>query len=109
MQPTAEGTVRGPDTASVRALEEPGKVYAVYIHHGRVVKDAKPRYQVEGSPISRQLTLQLPRGAYTAKWRDTRTGSDVKSEEFSVAGAGQEAWLPSPVYAEDIALVVRAK
>ncbi|MCX6633233.1 MAG: hypothetical protein NTW28_37025, partial [Candidatus Solibacter sp.] len=109
MPPCAEGVVRGPDGVAVRALEEPGKVYAVYIHHGRTVKGAKPPYQVDGAAASREITLQLPRGAYTAKWRDTRTGLDVKTEGFRVASQGQETRLASPVYAEDIALVVRAK
>jgi hypothetical protein len=113
MQPAAEGMVRGPEGAAVRTLEEPGKTYAVYIHHGRVMKDSKPRFQVDDLAMSRQLTLQLPRGTYTARWRDTRSGLDVKVEKFAVTfgvtGAGQEARLSSPVYAEDIALVVRAE
>jgi len=109
MQPAAEGTVRGPEGAAVRALEEPGKLYAAYIHHGRVVKDGKPRFQVDGLAMSRQVTLQLPGGTYTARWRDTRSGLDVKVEEFAVTGPGQAAKLASPVYAEDIALVVRAE
>jgi hypothetical protein len=109
MQPAAAGIVGGPEGASARALEEPGKLYAVYIHHGRVVKDGKPRFQVDGLAISRQLTLRLPRGTYTAKWRDTRTGLDVKVEKLEVTSPGQEARLTSPVYAEDIALVVRAE
>jgi hypothetical protein len=109
MQPATEGVVRVPEGASVRALEEPGKVYAVYIHHGRVVKDGKPRFQVDESPASRQVTLQLPRGSYTAVWRDTRSGLDVKTEKLMVTGSREEARLTSPVYAEDIALVVRAR
>ena len=32
----------------MRALEEPGKLYAVYIHHGRVMKDARPRFRLMG-------------------------------------------------------------
>lgn len=108
MQSADEGTVSGPEEASVRALEEPGKAYAIYIHHGRVVKDGKPRFQVDGVAASRQFTLKLPRGRYTAKWRDTRSGADVKVEEFEITGPHEEARLTSPVYAEDISLQVRA-
>jgi hypothetical protein len=108
MQPSAESTVRGPEGSSVRALEEPGKLYAMYLHHGRIVKDGKPRFQVDGTPMSRQITLQLPRGAYRAQWRDTKRGEEVKSEEFEVTAPGEETHLESPVYAEDIALIVRA-
>ena len=59
MQPASEGMVRGPEGATVSALEEPNKIYAIYMHHGRVVKDARPRFQVDGLAASRQITLQL--------------------------------------------------
>jgi hypothetical protein len=104
MHPAAEGTVRGPEDATVRVLEETGKVYAIYMHHARVVKNAKPSYQVDESSSARAVSLQLPPGTHTARWRDTRSGADVKTESFQVSGAGVE--LTSPVYAEDIALLV---
>jgi hypothetical protein len=107
MRPTADGVVRGPEGASVRALEEPGKTYAVYLHHGRAVKGGRPQFQVDGTATARQITLRLPRGSYAARWRDTRSGLDAKVEEFKVTGDGGETRLASPVYAEDIALVVR--
>jgi hypothetical protein len=108
MQPAAEGAVQGPDGAAARALEEPGKVYAIYIHHGHEVKEGKPRFQVDQTAMSRQVTLQLPPGVYTATWRDTRTGSNAKVEKFAVARPARQATLTTPVYAEDIALIVRA-
>ena len=108
MQPAAEGLARGPDGASARALAEAGKVYAIYIHHGRAVKGAKPQYQVDATAAARQVTLRLPAGSYTAAWRDTRSGSDVKTETFD-ASAANDAVLTSPVYGEDIALLVRAR
>ena len=89
----------------MRALEVPGEVYAVYVQHGRTVKDGKPRYQVDGSVTAREVEVVLPQGSYRATWRDTRSGSDVKTE--LVEGAGAEVRLLSPVYGEDIALVVR--
>lgn len=108
MQPAAEGVVRGPEGTSVRALAEPGSVYAVYMHHGRAVKGAKPPYQVDAAALSRQLTLRLPPGDYTATWRDTRSGADAKSEKLRTTEEAPEVRLISPVYAEDIALIVRA-
>ena len=92
----------------MRALEVPGEVYAVYVHHGRIVKDGKPKYQVDDVAASRQIALPLPRGTYTAKWRDTRTGADVKTENLTVTTPSSETRLTSPAYAEDVALVVRA-
>jgi hypothetical protein len=108
MQPAAEGLVRGPEGAAARALEEPGKLYAIYIHHGHVVKDGQPRFQVDGAAMSRQVMLRLPRGTYVATWWDTHTGLDVKVEPFAVTSPVLPACLTTPVYAEDIALVVRA-
>jgi hypothetical protein len=107
MQPAARDLVRGPEDASVRTLEEPGAIYAAYIHHGRVVKDGKPHFQVDGVAASRQVTVHLPPGTYTAKWRDTRSGSDAKVEKFKVSSADQDVSLASPIYTEDIALVMR--
>ncbi len=91
MQPAPEGTVRGPEGASVRALEELGKLYAIYIHHGTVVKDGKPRFQVDERKASRPVTLQLPLGSYKATWRDTRSGRNVKAETIEVTSAGEGA------------------
>lgn len=108
MRPAAGSLVRGPEGASVRALAEPGRVYAVYIHHGHVEKGGKPPYQVDAAAQSRQLILRLPRGHYAATWRDTRSGADVKTEKFGTKGEPAEVRLSSPVYAEDIALIVRA-
>ena len=108
MRPAPDGTVRGPMDASVRALAEPGKVYAVYIGHARVLKDSKRPFQVDATAAAREVTLQLPPGSYRARWRDTRSGQDVKSENLKVSNPGREVRLTSPVYAEDVALVVRA-
>jgi hypothetical protein len=107
MKPAAQGFVRGPEGASVRALELPGEVYAAYLHHGRYVKDGKPRYQVDGAASSREIRMMLPAGNYEVRWRDTRSGKDVRKEK--VKGTGAEVRLASPVYAEDIALLVRKR
>ena len=92
----------------MRVLEDPGKLYAAYLHHARIVKDGKPKFQVDSAESARPVTLRLPPGSYRASWRDTRSGSDLKPEKFEVSTPGQETHLTSPVYAEDIALVVRS-
>ncbi len=109
MQPDTEVLVREPNGPSVRALSEPGKLYAIYMHHGRLVKDGKPKYQTDAARESRTIGLQLPAGSYTAIWRDTKTGIDSKPEAFVVKGAGTKTTLNSPAYSEDIALLIRAK
>ena len=108
MQPAAAGAVRGPEGASLRALQVPGEIYAVYMHQGRVVKEGKPRFQVDGTAVERQVRLELPGGRYTATWRDTKTGSNAKMERVTAGGPSREVRLTSPVYSEDIALLVRA-
>jgi hypothetical protein len=107
MEPMPETAVRGPEGASIRGLAEPGKVYAVYIHHGRVVKEADPRYQVDSAALARELTLRLPSGKYTATWRDPKTGANLKTEVIPVGAPEQDVRLTTPVYSEDLALLLR--
>ncbi len=109
MQPAAAGLVEGPEGASTRALVEPGQVYAIYIHHGRIVKDAKPRYQVDPARQSRHIALRLPPGAWTAQWSDPRTGAGTKTETVTVGAEAAPVRLQSPEYAEDAALLVRRR
>ena len=109
MRAMEAGRVSGPDGASVRALEEAGRVYAVYVHHGRVVRDAKPRYQTDQTAAVREIGIDLPAGKYAAVWRDTRTGREAKVERFTVQAGGEKKMLTSPVYADDIGLIVRAE
>lgn len=107
MQPAAN-LVQPTDDAQVRVLAEPGKVYAIYMHHGRVVKDAKPRYQVDARRAVRRIRLQLPAGAYRADWLDPVSGKKIKTEVLQAERDGLVS-LESPPYAEDIAILVRVK
>lgn len=101
MQPASD-VAAGPEGASVRVLAEPGKVYAVYIHHGHIVKDAKPRYQVDAATAVREIKLKLPPGKYSATWLNPKTGAKSK------AGPVRET-LRTPLYSEDLVLLVRAR
>jgi hypothetical protein len=85
-----------------RVLAEEGRQYAVYIHHGRPVKDAKPQYQVDGAERQAQVALDLPAGRYRAEWVDTRTGALPYGDTFE-HGGGKRV-LEGPKYREDIAL-----
>jgi hypothetical protein len=95
-----------PQGASARVLAEPGKAYAIYIHHGREVSRARPRYQVDSGPHEAKLALNLPAGSYRATWVNTKTGQ-ASREEFSHRGG--EKTLASPSYTEDIALRLMVK
>lgn len=80
-----------PAKATARVLAEPGKQYAVYLNGG----------------TRADLTLDLPKGTYTAEWVDTKTGKVAKSETLTHAGG--RAVVMSPEYAEDIALRIKVQ
>ncbi len=97
------GVIAGvPEGASARALAETGKQYAIYVHHGRIVKGGKPPYEVDTTRRTISLRLNLPDGRYRAEWVDPKSGRVLKSERC----AGP-ATLASPEYSEDIALRIR--
>ncbi len=91
---------------SARVLALAGKTYAVYLHHGRIVKDAKPGYQVDGASRTTKLSLQLPKGRYVVAWLSPKSGR--WSGRRTVIHGGGSCALESPVYTEDVALLVRA-
>ncbi|MBM3727049.1 MAG: glycoside hydrolase family 5 protein [Acidobacteria bacterium] len=93
---------RLPAGASAQARGAEGQVYAIYVHHGRIVKDAKPRYQVDPASQRLTLTLGLPDGTYRADWIHTRTGGLMRRD--TVQARGGEAAVLSPAYTQDIAL-----
>jgi hypothetical protein len=74
---------------TARALVEAGRAYAVYINGGTRV----------------DVVIELPAGAYTAEWLDTKTGKVARSERFSHDRGNKS--LGSPDYSEDIALAVK--
>lgn len=77
--------------ATVRALVDPGKAYAVYFKGG----------------VQADLSLDLPRGSYKAEWVNTKTGAVEKAEDFDHDGGTRK--LVSPAYEDDVALRVKAK
>jgi hypothetical protein len=109
MKPVRDLIAAGlPDGASARAMAEPGRQYAVYIHHGRVMPGFKPGYVVDGRKQYIQLELRLPAGEYRAVWANPRNGKTEREETFKHAEGTR--LLASPAYQEDIALkVVSAK
>lgn len=87
-----------------RALSEPGKAYAVYVHapagKGEPLKE--PLKEVEAP-----LVLELPGGSYEAQWLNPRRGTVETREAFDHKGG--EKTLTSPRFSEDIALRVVKK
>ncbi len=77
---------RLPEGVTVRVLAEHGHVYAAYIKSGHAVT----------------LTLELPKGSYSAEWVHPKTGETERPAAITHAGGSLE--LPVPRYDEDIAL-----
>jgi hypothetical protein len=105
LQPANDAIGGDVDGTQMRALAEPGVQYAIYVHHAREAKNAKPRVQVDAAPRTQEIRLKLPAGRYRAEWVNPKTGGVDASERFS-HGGGERA-LQSPSYTEDIALRVR--
>ena len=80
-----------PERGRAWALVEPGRAYAIYL--------------VGRGPV--ELTLELPAGVFRAEWINTLSGSLEREESFPHEGGPRR--LPSPDFAEDIALRVRAE
>ncbi|NLC59182.1 MAG: hypothetical protein GX774_20285 [Armatimonadetes bacterium] len=81
---------RVPAGREVRVLAEQGRAYARYVRDGTETR----------------LVLNLPAGRYRVEWVSPRTGQVEKRE--TLRHPGGEATLVSPIYAEDIALRIRA-
>jgi hypothetical protein len=102
-----------PPDATARALAEPGRAYAIYIHHGQRGYDrashpgseVKPREAISSEPRQLDLVVRIPTGSYRAEWINTKTGETEKVEDFMTRGSGVK--LASPSYTEDIALRIR--
>jgi hypothetical protein len=92
--------------ASAWALGSAGKAYAVYLHHGAQRKE-KPRYFVDATPRTAQLTIDLPAGDYSIQWVDPKSGKATGSERIAHKGGTRD--IASPEYTEDIALRMKAR
>jgi hypothetical protein len=97
----------GPDGGNVRVLAAPKNDYVVYVHHGRVDTDAKPKYVIDSVPRQRKVSVDLPIGSYEQVWLNTKTGEVQDKANFHHAGG--ERIFTSPVYAEDVVLRIRRR
>jgi hypothetical protein len=115
MSPQDSVISRGvPEGATARVLADPGRDYAIYVHHGRpgfshntTTPSPKPRptYAVSSEQQQIRLFCVLPPGSYEARWIDTKTGRPEKTEKLK--SSGKPRTLVSPTYQEDIALRIR--
>jgi len=100
------GFVRGgiPAGALATGICEPGRQYALYLHHS-VLKPGALAYEVIPGDYSAAPELELPEGIYAAQWVQPERGLTLHAESFDHAGGTVR--LQSPRYALDIALGIK--
>jgi len=87
-----------------RAISEPGKQYALYIHHSS--EKIGGAYTVVPGEYREDLVIDLPAGHYRADWVDPATGSVLGSVDIGHEGGHRT--LTTPTYKVDIALRVKS-
>jgi hypothetical protein len=107
MKPDKEFVVGGvPKGLVYRGMSEPGKQYALYLHHGQFVEPRRGSYVVSPGDYKETLIFSLPRGKYLAEWINPADGSIIASERFVQDSAFHK--LTTPEYTEDVALRIRS-
>ncbi|MCW5982879.1 MAG: hypothetical protein KIT09_32620 [Bryobacteraceae bacterium] len=106
MAPRDEWIAAGvPGDASARMLAEPGRAYALYLHHGKPLRGYQPAYAVKTARARASLALNVPAGRYAVRW--LHPGSGKAEPEAHVEHSGGLLWLTTPEYATDLALDLR--
>jgi hypothetical protein len=85
-----------------RVLSEPGKQYALYIHHSS--EKVGGSYTIVPGDYHEDLRLNLPSGHYRADWVEPETGSVVRTEDVVLEGG--TCTFKAPAYKIDIALKI---
>jgi hypothetical protein len=93
-----------PQGAWLRCISEPGRQYALYLHHSRLGRE-NWWYVPEPGDYRAELEVELPEGKYALEWILPVTGKAVRKE--TVAHQGGRFFLVSPRYELDIALSIR--
>jgi hypothetical protein len=101
MQPDNSVIQRVSPEMSARALVQPGKAYAVYIHPP-IPRKPKDLHKVIGNKAQADLVLDLAAGGYRAEWMSPKTGRTERAESFTHDGGSRT--IRSPAFTEDIAL-----
>jgi hypothetical protein len=92
-----------PANAFARSISEPGKQYALHLHHS--TREKHSSYTVVPGNYVERLVLDLPAGSYRADWIDPASGSVVETEAFTHQGGNRT--LVTPKHAVDIALRIK--
>ena len=97
-------TESGVSTGAVAAgLSEPGRQYALYLHHGKAVGTRS--YVATPGKHQQTLTFNFPAGEYLFEWIQPADGKVLGTEKFTHSGGARK--FSTPVYSLDLALRVR--
>lgn len=102
-----------PEGSFVRAISEPGKQYAMYIHHSVYgcwfwePMQMGACYEVKPGNYREKLLLNVPPGRYDAEWIDPATGDIIMKEPVSHKRGNLQ--IETPDYNIDIALKLTSK
>jgi len=101
------GIVTGgvPADALCRVLGEPGRQYALYLHHSKGAKGSC--YTVTPGNYQENLTLRLPAGVYQVDWVEPASGRTIRADKITHEGGDRT--LSTPSYTVDIALRITSK
>jgi polysaccharide biosynthesis protein PslG len=92
-----------PDGTFYRCLSEPGRQYALYIHHS--IRKGESYYFINPGNYRENIVLSLPEGSYQVEWINPADGRVLLIEKVEVKGYGFT--LTTPRYTIDIALRVK--
>ncbi len=96
------GLVSGslPQGFLARGISEPGRQYALYLHHSKLPDGGK--YVVQPGDFELLLELALSPGNYQFEWVDPASGVVILAEEIDHAGGTGR--FPTPLFMIDLAL-----
>ena len=91
-----------------RALSEPGKAYAIYLHapFPKNTKDTAGLAALVAQRRQARLVARLPEGRYSVEWLNPTTGQVERQE--ALVHSGGERTLESPEFTADIAVRIVA-
>jgi hypothetical protein len=96
-----------PAGSFARAISEPGKQYAVYIHHSTYA-EGRRFYQPGETPHQLDLMLDLPAGAFRVEWVRPADLAVLKTQNIEKHQGGTVRLEASPEHREDIALRIHS-
>jgi hypothetical protein len=94
-----------PEGSFGRALSEPGKQYAIYVHHSTYAEGMR-FYQPGETPRQLDLTLDLPAGSYRVEWVRPADLRVLKTQMIQNHPGGKVPLEASPEHREDVALKI---